>query len=210
MPTSISLSQPSQLPTVAAIPRLQSPLQALEQEEYGTDTSTSSFAASNRSEEPTDPGEQTAPPNLPFSELVQKVREFLSIPDPAAEEDNKLSSAFGRDPLLLQQEKADRPPSIKLPMVADLSRLQSAQDDLVKPSTSNTLDIGKFPGITPHQGSWYSVVDNKFVQTPQVVPQAFSYIAKPGYRSGPPATVQQKDLVKLEYMSRKDISIANF
>ena len=134
----------------------------------------------------------------------------MSIPDPAAEEDYKLGSALGRDPLLLQQEKLDRPPSIKLPMVADLSRLQTAQDDSVKPSTSNTLEIGKFPGIPPHKGSWYSVVDNKFAQTPQVVPQAFSNIAKPGYRSGPPASVQQKDLVKLEYMTRENISIANF
>ena len=110
VPTSISSSQPSQPPSAATIPRLQSPLQALEQEEYGTDTSVSSFGASNRSEEPTDPGEQAVPPNLPFRELVQKVREFLSIPDPAAEEDYKLGSALGRDPLLLQQE-------IKLPMV---------------------------------------------------------------------------------------------
>ena len=180
--TSISSSQPSQPPAAAAIPQFQSPFQTLEQEEYGTDTSASSFAASNRSEEPTDPGEQAAPPNLPFRELVQKVREFLCIPDPATEVDYKLGSALGCDPLLLQQKKANRPPSIKLSMVADLSRLQSAQDDLVKPSTSNTLDIGKFPGI---QGSWYSVVDNKFAQTPHVVPQAFSNIAKPGYRSGP-------------------------
>ena len=95
----------------------------------------------------------------------------------------KLGSA--RDSLLLQQEKLDRPPSIKLPMVADLSQLQTAQDDSVKPSMSNTLEIGKFPGIPPHKGSWYSVVDNKFAQTPQVVPQAFSNIAKPSYRSGP-------------------------
>ena len=108
-----------------------------------------------------------------------------------------------------QQEKADRPPSIKLPMVADLSPLQCAQDDLVKPSTSSTLDIGKFPGIPPHKGSWYSLVDTKYSQTPQVVPQAFSNIAKPGYRIGPPATVQQKDLVKLEYLSCENISIAN-
>ena len=56
------------------------------------DTSASSFAAS-RSEEPSDTGEQAAPPNLPFRELVQKVREFLSIPDPVAEEDYKLGSA---------------------------------------------------------------------------------------------------------------------
>ena len=132
------------------------------------------------------------------------------MPDPAAEEDYKLGSALGRDPLLLQQEKLDRPPSVKLPMIPDLSRRQTAQDDLVKPSTPSSLEIGKFPGIPPHKGSWYSVVDNKFSQTPQVVPQAFSNIAKPGYRSGPPASVQQKDLVKLEYMARESISIANF
>ena len=96
-------------------------------------------------------------------------------------------------------------------MIPDLSHLQAAQDDLaVKPSMSSSLEIGKFPGIPPHKGSWYSVVDNKFSQTPQVVPQAFSNIAKPGYRSGPPASVQQKDLVKLEYMTRENISIANF
>ena len=53
-------------------------------------------------------------------------------------------------------------------------------------------------------------MDEKYSRTPQVVPQAFSNIAKPGYRSGPPATVQQKELVKLEYMTRENISIANF
>ena len=208
VPTTTPSTQPSFLPTAVSAPRLTSPLQALEQEEYGTDASASSF--SSAPEDPTEVGEQAAPPNLPFRELVQMVREFLSIPDPAAEEDYKLGSALGRDPLLLQQERLDRPPSIKLPMVADPSYLQMAQDDSVKPSTSNTLEIGKFPGIPPHKESWYSVVDNKFAQTPQVVPQAFSNIAKPGYRSVPPASVQQKDLVKLEYMTRENISIANF
>ena len=198
---------PTNLPSTTA--KLQSPLQVLEQEEYGADSSASSFT-SPRSEEPTDTGEQAAPPNLPFRELVQKVREFLSIPDPAAEEHYKPGSALGRDPLLLLQEKAGRPPSIKLPMVSDLSRLQTAQDEAVKPSTSSTLDMGKFPTIPPHKGSWYNVVDEKYSQTPQVVPQAFSNIAKPGYRSGPPATVQQKELVKLEYITRENISIANF
>ena len=134
VPTSAASSQPTQQPTVAPPPRLQSPLQALEQEK---NTLSSSFAAS-RSEEPSDTGEQAAPPNLPFRELVQK---------------------------------ADRPPFIKLPMVADLSCLLSTQDDLVKPSTSSTLDIGKFPGIPPHKGSWYSIVDAKYSQTPQVDPQ---------------------------------------
>ena len=41
-----------------------------------------------------------------------------------------------------------------------------------------------------------------YSQTPQVVPQAFSNIAKPGYRSGPPATVQQKELVKLKDITK--------
>ena len=95
-------------------------------------------------------------------------------------------------------------------MIPDLSQLQTAQDEAVKPSTSNSSEIGKLPGIPPHKGSWYSVVDSKFCQTPQVVPQAFSNIAKPGYRSSPPASVQQKDLVKLEYMTRENVSITNF
>ena len=131
VPTQPSTVPPSAQPTVAptSIPsttaKLQSPLQVLEQEEYGADSSASSFATS-RSEEPTDTGEQAAPPNLPFRELVKKVREFLSIPDPASEEHYKPGSALGRDPLLLLQEKAGRPPSIKLPMVSDLSRLQTA------------------------------------------------------------------------------------
>ena len=184
VPTSALSSQAAQQPAVAPPPRLQSPLQA-------ADTSASSFVAT-RSEEPSDTWEQATPPNLPFRELVQKAREFLAIPDPAAEEDYKLGSALEREPLLLQQEKANRLPSIKLPMVADLSHLQSAQDDLVKSSTSSTLDIGKFPGIPQHKGRWYSVVDTKYSQTPQVVPQAFSNIANPGYRSGPPATVKKK------------------
>ena len=204
VPTTTPSTQPFSLPTAASAPRLASPLQ----EEYGTDASASSFSSASKPEDPTEVGEQSAPPNLPFRELLQKVREFLSIPAPAAEEDYKLGSALGRDPLLLQQEKLDRSPSMKLPMVADLSRLQTAQDDSVKPSMSNTLEIGKFPGIPPHKGSWYSVVYDKFAQTPQVVPQAFSNIAKPGYRSGPPSSVQQKDLVKLEYMTRDNI--ANF
>ena len=147
VPTTTPSTQPSFLPMAASAPRLASPLQALEQEEYGTDASASSFSSSSKSEDPMEVGEQAAPPNLLFRELVQKVREFLSIPDAAAEEDYKLGSTLGRDPLLLQQEKLDRPPSIKLPMVADLSRLQTAQDDSVKPSTSNTLEIGKFPGM---------------------------------------------------------------
>ena len=77
----------------------------------------------------------------------------------------------------------------------------------MKPSTSNTLEVGKFPGIPPHKGSWYSIVNDKFAQKPQVVPQTFSNIAKPGYGSEAPATVQQKDLVKLEYMIREILAL---
>ena len=164
VPTSILSTQPPPAPATVSPPRLSSPLQALEQEEYRTDASAPSFSSASKQEDPTEVGEQGPPPNLPFRELVQKVREFLSIPDPAAEEDYKLGSALGCDPLL-QQEKLDRPPSIKLPMIPDLSRLQTAQDDLVKPSTSSSLEIGKFPGIPPHKGSWYSVVDNKLSDT---------------------------------------------
>ena len=92
VPTTTPSTQPSSLPTAASAPRLASPLQALEQEEYGTDASASSFSSPSKPEGPTEVGEQAAPPNLPFRELVQKVREFLSIPDPAAEEDYKLGS----------------------------------------------------------------------------------------------------------------------
>ena len=109
VPTSTPSTQPPPAPATVSAPRLSSPLQALEQEEYGTDALVSSFSSASKQEDPTEVGEQAPPPNLPFRELVQKVREFLSIPDPAAEEDYKLGSALGRDPLLLQQEKLDRP-----------------------------------------------------------------------------------------------------
>ena len=128
VPTFISSSQPPKQSTDVSAPWLQSSLQALEQEEYGTDTSASPFKATTRSKEPTDTGEQAAPPNLPFRELVQKIREFLSISDPAAEEDYKLGLALGHDPFLVQRKNVDKPPPIKLPMVDDLSHLQSGQD----------------------------------------------------------------------------------
>ena len=160
VPTTTPSSQPPSLSLVASAPRLASRFQASEQDEYGTDASASSFSSTSKPGDLTEVGEQAAPRNLSFTELVQKVREFLSIP--ASEEDSKLGSALGHNPLLLQQEKLDRPLSVKLPMVADLSRLQTAQDDSAKLSTSNTMEVGKFPGIPPHKGSWYSAVDDKF------------------------------------------------
>ena len=72
VPTTTPSTQPSFLPMAASAPRLASPLQALEQEEYGTDASASSFSPS-KPEDPTEFGEQAAPPNLPFRELVQRL-----------------------------------------------------------------------------------------------------------------------------------------
>ena len=76
VPTTTPSTQPSSLPTAASAPRLASPLQALEQEEYGTDASASSFSSASKPEDPTEVGEQAAPPTVPFRELVQKVRVF--------------------------------------------------------------------------------------------------------------------------------------
>ena len=70
-PTQTTTVPPSAQPMVApsnlisTTAKLQSPLQVLEQEEYGADSSASSFTTP-RSEEPTDTGQQAAPPNLPF------------------------------------------------------------------------------------------------------------------------------------------------
>ena len=83
VPASITSSQPSKQPAVASATWLQSSLQGLEQKE-DADISASSFAATTRSEEPTDTEEQVAPPNFPFRGLVQMV------PEPAVEEDYKL------------------------------------------------------------------------------------------------------------------------
>ena len=147
VPTSTPSTQPPSAPATVSAPRLSSPLQALEQEEYRTDLSASFFSSASKQEDRIEVGEQAPPPNLPFRELVQKVREILSIPDPAAEEDCKLGSALGRDPLLLQQEKLHRPPSIKLPMIPDLSRLQTAQDDLVKPRCFQSSQSTRHPSL---------------------------------------------------------------
>ena len=52
-------------------------------------------------------------------------------------------------------------------MVADLSRLQSAQDELVKPSTSSTLDIDKLPASQhTRAAAWYSSVGYKVCADP--------------------------------------------
>ena len=70
VPTSTPSTQPSSVPTVVSAPRLSYPLQALEQEEYGTDASASSFSSTSKPEDTTKVREQAVPPNLPFRELV--------------------------------------------------------------------------------------------------------------------------------------------
>ena len=66
VPTTTPCTQPSFLPTAASASRLISPLQAMEQEEYGTDASASSFSSASKREDPTEVGEQAAPPQPPF------------------------------------------------------------------------------------------------------------------------------------------------
>ena len=53
VPTTTPSTQPFFLPTAASAPRLASPLQALEQEEYGIDASASSFSSPSKPEDPT-------------------------------------------------------------------------------------------------------------------------------------------------------------
>ena len=90
--------------------------------------------ATIRPEKHTDTGEQGTSLNLPFRELIQKVREFLSSPDSAAGEDYYLGSALGCNSLLLQQKKSDRSPSIELSIVADIPHLQSPKMNWSSPA----------------------------------------------------------------------------
>ena len=62
VPMTTPSTQPSSLPTASSAPRLASLLQALEQEEYGTDASASSFSSTSKPEDPMEVGEQAAPP----------------------------------------------------------------------------------------------------------------------------------------------------
>ena len=60
VPTSTPSTQPP--PATVSAPRLSSPLQALEQEDYGTDASASSFSSASKHEDPTEVGEQATSP----------------------------------------------------------------------------------------------------------------------------------------------------
>ena len=94
----------------------------------------------------------------------------------------------------------------------DITKLLQNQDSVIKPSTSSStsLDIGQFVPNPPNRGNWYPVAGENFEQKPQVVPQSFSNIARPGYKGLPPASINQRELVKLEYMVRECIATSNF
>ena len=49
-----------------------------------------------------------------------------------------------------------------------------------------------------------------FEQKPQIVPEPFLGIVKPGYKGLPSTLVNQKELVKLEFMVRECIARSNF
>ena len=109
-------------------------------------------------------------------------------------------------------EQSSRPPSLKLPLMDDIAKFLQNQDTAVKPgpSSSTSLDIGQFLSNPPNRGNWYPVAREKFEQRQQVVPQAFSNIARPGYKGLPTASINQRELVKLELMVRECIATSNF
>ena len=104
-------------------------------------------------------------------------------------------------------EQSSCPPSLKLPLMDDIAKLLQNQDTVVRPgpSSSTSLHIGQFVPNPPNCGDWYPVAGEKFEQRPQVAPQAFSNIARPGYKGLPTASINLRELVKLELMFR-DVS----
>ena len=113
---------------------------------------------------------------------------------------------------MFHMEQSSRPPSLKLPLMDNIAKLLQNQDTVVQPSTSSStsLDTGQFVPNPPNRGNWYPVAGDKFEQKPQVVPQSFSNIARPGYKGLPSASINQRELVKLEYMVRECIATSNF
>ena len=150
------------------------------------------------------------PPKADFHAFIDRVRQYLGIDDPAKTEDYKLGSGLARDPNMFCMEQSSRPSSLKLPLMDDIAKLLQSQDTVVKPgpSSSASLDIGQFIPNPPNRGNWYPVAGEKFEQRPQVVPQVFSNIA--GYKSLPTASINQRELIKLELMVRECIATSNF
>ena len=75
-PTTTPSTQPPSAPATVSAPRLSSPLQALEQEEYGTDVSASSFSSATKQEDPTEVGEQAPPPTFHSGNWSRKLGSF--------------------------------------------------------------------------------------------------------------------------------------
>ena len=197
-------------PTTQPQPQSESPLQRLEKGDYGVETGSSYSSASQI--EDSEPENLAPPPKADFHALIDRVRQYLGIDDPAKTEDYKIGSGLGCDPNMFRMEQSSRPQSLKLPLMDDIAKLLQNQDTVVKPgpSSSTSLDIGQFLSNPPNRGNWYPVAGEKFEQRPQVVPQAFSNIARPGYKGLPTASINQRELVKLELMVRECIATSNF
>ena len=201
---------PTPPPLIQPQTQSESPLQRLEKGDYGA-TGDSSYASSSQVDD-SEPENLAPPPKADFHAFIDRVRQYLGIDDPAKAEDYKLGSGLGRDPNMFRMEQSSRPPSLKLPLMDDIAKLLQNQDSVIKPSTSSStsLDISQFVPNPPNRGNWYPVAGETFEQKPQVVPQSFSNIARPGYKGLPPASINQRELVKLEYMVRECIATSNF
>ena len=171
----------------------------------------SSYSSASQVDD-SEPENLAPPPQADFHAFIDRVRQYLGIDDPAKTEDYKLGSGLGSDPNMFRMEQSSRPPSLKLPLMDDIAKLLQNQDTVVKPgpASSTSLDIGQFVPNPPNRGNWYPVAGEKFEQRPQVVPQAFSNIARPGYKGLPTASINQRELVKLELMVRECIATSNF
>ena len=76
VPTSTPSTQPPPAPATVSAPRLSSPFQALEQEDYGTDASASSFSSASKHKDPTEVGEQAPPLTFHSGNWSKKLLSF--------------------------------------------------------------------------------------------------------------------------------------
>ena len=82
-----------------------------------------------------------------------------------------------------------------------MSPSSQSQNTVVRPGpSSSSLDIGQFVPNPPYRGNWYLVAGHKFEQRPEIVSQAFSNIAKTGYKDLLSDLSNQRELVILELM----------
>ena len=109
-------------------------------------------------------------------------------------------------------EQSPHPLSLKFPLIDDTAKLLQNQDTVVRPgpSCSTCRDISQVISNPPNRGKCYPVAGEKFKERPKVELQAFSNIARPGYKGLPSASINQYELVKLELMVRECIVTSNF